>query len=53
MSDAISRGVDLKGNIMLRGLITDGNAVTGVEGDDLKENAPFRKTSSLVIDLRE
>ena len=35
---------------MLRGLITDGNAVTGVEGDDLKENAPFRKTSSLVID---
>jgi digeranylgeranylglycerophospholipid reductase len=48
--DAVSRGVDVKGNVVLRGLITDGNRVGGVEGDDLKEKTPFRKTSSLVID---
>jgi digeranylgeranylglycerophospholipid reductase len=49
-SDAVSRGVDLRGNIVLRNLVTDGNKVIGVEGDDVKEKVPFRKTSSLVID---
>ncbi|MGH9984500.1 MAG: NAD(P)/FAD-dependent oxidoreductase [Nitrososphaeraceae archaeon] len=49
-SDAVSRGIDLRGNIVLRNLVTDGNMVIGVEGDDLRERVPFRKTSSLVID---
>jgi flavin-dependent dehydrogenase len=35
---------------VLRNLVTDGNKVIGVEGDNLKEKVPFRKTSSLVID---
>ena len=48
--DAVSRGVELKGNIVLRDLIVDGNTVVGVEGDDLMQKAPFRKTSSLVVD---
>ena len=48
--DAVSRGVELKGNIVLRDLIVDGNNVVGVEGDDLMQKAPFRKTSSLVVD---
>ena len=48
--DAISRGIELRGNIMLRGLITDNNVVIGVEGEDLRDRTPFRKTSSLVID---
>jgi digeranylgeranylglycerophospholipid reductase len=49
-NDALSRGVELKGDVVLRNLITDGNAVVGVEGEDLKQRAQFRKTSSLVID---
>jgi digeranylgeranylglycerophospholipid reductase len=49
-SDAVSRGIDLRGNIVLRNLVTEGNMVIGVEGDDLRERVPFRKTSSLVID---
>ena len=48
--DAISRGIELRGNIMLRGLNTDNNVVIGVEGEDLRDRTPFRKTSSLVID---
>lgn len=50
LKDALSRGVELKSNVVLRSLITDGNNVIGVAGDDLEKKTQFKKTSSLVID---
>jgi flavin-dependent dehydrogenase len=48
--EALERGVELKGDVVLRNLIIDGDKVVGVEGEDLKQKAPFRKTSAVVVD---
>ena len=53
MKDALKVGVELKDMVTLRSLIVDtGNngTVIGVEGDDLANKCPFKKTAKIVVD---
>ena len=54
MKDALKVGVELKDMVALRSLIVEtGNSgtVIGVEGDDLANKCPFKKTAKIVVDL--
>ena len=53
MKDALKVGVELKDMVALRSLIVEtGNngTVIGVEGDDLANKCPFKKTAKIVVD---
>src|SRR6476661_4502231 len=53
MKDALKVGVELKDMVALRSLIVEtGNSgtVIGVEGDDLANKCPFKKTAKIVVD---
>ena len=53
MKDALKVGVELKDMVALRSLIAEtGNSgtVIGVEGDDLANKCPFKKTAKIVVD---
>jgi len=53
MKDALKVGVELKDMVALRSLIVEtGNSgtVIGVEGDDLANKFPFKKTAKIVVD---
>jgi flavin-dependent dehydrogenase len=50
LRDATKMGVEIKERVALRSLIIEGDAVIGVEGDDLDSKEPFKKTAKLVID---
>ncbi|MGB8025814.1 MAG: NAD(P)/FAD-dependent oxidoreductase [Nitrososphaeraceae archaeon] len=53
MKDALKVGVELKDMVALRSLILEtGNSgiVIGVEGDDLANKRPFKKTAKIVVD---
>ncbi len=53
MKDALKVGVELKDMVALRSFIVEtGNSgtVIGVEGDDLANKCPFKKTAKIVVD---
>jgi len=53
MKDALKVGVELKDMVALRSLIVEtGNngTIIGVEGDDLANKCPFKKTAKIVVD---
>jgi digeranylgeranylglycerophospholipid reductase len=48
--DAQKLGVEIRGNIALRSVLVEDDKVVGIEGQDLKTNEAFKKTSKLVVD---
>ena len=48
--DSKKMGINIQYSVALRNLIYENGTVIGVEGTDLKTNAPFRKTAKIVID---
>ncbi|AIC15484.1 NAD(P)/FAD-dependent oxidoreductase [Nitrososphaera viennensis] len=50
MADCKKMGVEFKERVAIRSLIIEDNAVIGVEGEDLANKAPFKKTARLVVD---
>jgi flavin-dependent dehydrogenase len=50
LADAKKMGVEFRQRVALRGVLVEGNAVIGVEGEDLDAKAPFKKTAKLVVD---
>lgn len=48
--DALKLGIELKDMIALRSVISDGNTIIGVQGDDLANKTPFKRTARLVVD---
>jgi digeranylgeranylglycerophospholipid reductase len=48
--DATKAGTEVRERIALRSLIIEGNTVIGVEGEDLDNKTPFKKTAKLVVD---
>jgi flavin-dependent dehydrogenase len=50
LKDAKKFGIEIKERVALRSVITEGNTVIGVEGDDLDRKTVFKKTAELVVD---
>lgn len=50
LADSKKMGINIQYSVALRNLIYENGTVIGVEGTDLKTNAPFRKTAKIVID---
>ena len=50
MADAQKVGIEIKDQVALRSVMVENNFVIGVEGDDLANKTPFKKTAKLVVD---
>ncbi|HMK59361.1 MAG TPA: dehydrogenase, partial [Nitrososphaeraceae archaeon] len=50
LKDVLKLGVEMKYNVALRNLLIENGAVIGVEGEDMENKSPIRKTSKVVVD---
>lgn len=50
MTDCKKMGVEFKDRVAVRSLMVENNAIIGIEGDDLANKVPFKKTAKLVVD---
>src|SRR6478672_88108 len=50
LKDVLRLGVEMKYNVALRNLLIEDGAVIGVEGEDMENKSPIRKTSKVVVD---
>jgi flavin-dependent dehydrogenase len=50
LSDALKMGIEIRDGIALRSLITEGDKVVGVDGEEIASKTPFKKTARLVVD---
>ena len=50
LKDVLKLGVEMKYNVALRNLLVEDGAVIGVEGEDMENKSPIRKTSKVVVD---
>jgi len=50
LKDVLRLGVEMKYNVALRNLLIEDGAVIGVEGEDMENKSPIRKTSKMVVD---
>jgi len=50
LKDVLKLGVEMKYNVALRNLLVEDGVVIGVEGEDMENKSPIRKTSKVVVD---
>jgi digeranylgeranylglycerophospholipid reductase len=50
LKDVLKLGVEMKYNVALRNLLVEDGAVIGVEGEDMENKSPIKKTSKVVVD---